>query len=314
MQTRKIGASQLSVSVIGLGCNNFGSRVDESGTRAVVDAALEAGITFFDTADIYGATKSEQFLGKALGVRRKDVIVASKFGFSGPGVEGGASPKYVRSALDASLRRLGTDWIDLYQLHRPDPDVPVEETLGALTELVQAGKVRHIGCSQFNGDQISIAAGQAQARGFVPFISSQNHYNLLHREIEKDVIPSLRNEGMSLIPFFPLESGLLTGKYRRGEPAPQGTRLSEPSPREQFVSDQSLELVERLRDFAESREITLLQVGIGWLLARPEVCSVIAGATKPEQVSANAAAATWIPTEDDLAELDGLTKVAVAAR
>jgi len=301
MDTRKIGS--LDVSVVGLGCNNFGGRLDAAGTAAVVSAALDAGITLFDTADIYGGTRSEEFLGRALGERRRDVVLATKFGMKVDDERRGARPEYVHQAAEDSLRRLGTDYIDLYQLHEPDPSVPIADTLGALDELVQAGKVREIGCSNFSVAQLREARAAVRP-GAARFVSVQNQYSLLHREPEQGVLQECEREGLAFLPFFPLESGLLTGKVRRGQRAPEGSRLSEGRYAGRFLSDERLDVVEELIAFAESRGHTLLELAFSWLLAHPPVASVIAGATKPEQVRANAAAAAWRLTSADLAEID----------
>lgn len=301
MERRRIGS--LEVSAVGIGCNNFGWRIDAEETAAVVGAALDAGIDFFDTADLYGAGKSEEFLGRALGPRRAEVIVATKFGHHGNERLRGGRPETVRQAAEESLRRLGMDYIDLYQMHRPDPDVPVAETLGALDELVKAGKVREIGSSNFSAEQIREA--EAAARG-ARFVSVQNEYSLLQREPEAEVLPACERMGLAFLPFFPLASGLLTGKYRKGRPAPEGARLSDPNWEERMRADERLDRVERLIAFAEGRGHTVLELAFAWLLARPVVASVIAGATKPAQVRANAAAAGWRLTPADLAEVDRL--------
>ncbi|WP_447598343.1 aldo/keto reductase [Nitrospira sp. Nam80] len=302
METRRIGS--LTVSVVGLGCNNFGGRLDERRTEAVVKAALDAGITFFDTADIYGETKSEEFLGRALGRRRSDIVLATKFGMQVDAQRTGAKPDYVRQAAEDSLRRLGTDCIDLYQLHQPDPKTPIEETLGALDELVRAGKVREIGCSNFSTDELQ-AAEKAVRPGAARFISVQNEYNLLHREPERGVLEECRRAGLAFIPYFPLASGLLTGKYRHGRQPPQGSRLESRFGTEPFT-EENLLLVDSLLKFATSRGRTLLELAMSWLASRPTVASVIAGATSPDQVKANAAAAGWRLSEADLAELENI--------
>lgn len=301
MQTRRIGS--LDVSVVGVGCNNFGGRIDEAATQAVVDAALEAGINFFDTADIYGGTKSEEYLGQALRGRRDQAVIATKFGIRIDDARpGGGRPEYIRRAAEDSLQRLGTDRIDLYQIHRPDPDVPIAETLGALNELVTAGKVREIGCSNFSAEQLQEAEAAASAAGFARFVSVQNHYSLLHREPEQDgVLAESERLKIGFLPFFPLANGLLTGKYRKGQPLPTGTRISADS---KLLTEQNLDTVEALTRFAESRGRRLLDLAFAWLLAHPSVASVIAGATKPEQIRANAAAADWTLTPADLAEID----------
>ncbi|MGH7229975.1 MAG: aldo/keto reductase [Nitrospiraceae bacterium] len=302
METRRIGS--LSVSMVGLGCNNFGRRLDEERTTAVVHAALDAGITFFDTADIYGGTRSEEFLGRALGRRRDDVVVATKFGMAVDEQRRGAKPEYVRRAAEDSLRRLGTDRIDLYQLHQPDPETPIDDTLGALDDLVRAGKVREIGCSNFSIDQLR-AAEAAVRDGAARFASLQNEYSLLHREPEQDVIPECVRGGIAFIPYFPLASGLLTGKYRRGRPAPQGSRLQSGSGTEPFA-DENLALVESLLQFATSRGHTLLELAVSWLAAQAAVTSVIAGATSPQQVKANAGASRWRLTDTELTDIDAI--------
>ena len=300
METRKIGS--LDVSVIGLGCNNFGWRIGADETAKVVEAALDAGINFFDTADVYGSGQSEEFLGRVLGGRWNRVVIATKFGSNmGEGREG-ASPQYVRQALDDSLKRLKTDRIDLYQLHRPDPKTPIEDTLGALNELVREGKVREIGASNFSAEQIR-AADSAVPPGAKRFVSVQNQYSLIHREPERDVLPECVKRGIAFLPYFPLANGLLTGKYRRGQPFPGGSR-AEAGFGPKVFTEQNLALVEALAQFAESRGHTILELAFSWLLSRPAVASVIAGARTPEQVRANAKAASWKLTNDDLARVD----------
>ncbi|HEX6967150.1 MAG TPA: aldo/keto reductase, partial [Gemmatimonadaceae bacterium] len=280
MNTRRIGS--LEVSVVGLGCNNFGKRLDEQASATVVHAALDAGITFFDTADMYGGTRSEEFLGRAIGARRRDVVIATKFGWRIDEERQGARPEYVRRAVEDSLRRLGTDYIDLYQLHRPDPTVPIADTLGALDELVRAGKVREIGCSNFSAEQLREAEAAVRP-GAARFVSVQNQYSLLHREPERAVLPECERLGIAFLPYFPLANGLLTGKYRRGQPAPAGSRIATGSHTE-VLTDRNLAVVEALMRFAPSRGHTLLALAFSWLLSRPVLASVIAGATKPEQV------------------------------
>jgi aryl-alcohol dehydrogenase-like predicted oxidoreductase len=302
VNTRRIGS--LAVSVVGLGCNNFGKRLDAAASSAVVHAALDAGITFFDTADIYGGTRSEEYLGRALGARRDEVVIATKFGMRVDDERQGARPEYVRRAVEDSLRRLGTDRIDLYQLHRPDPTVPIADTLGALDELVRAGKVREIGCSNFSAEQLREAEAAVQP-GAARFVSVQNEYSLLHREPERDVLAECERLGLAFLPYFPLASGLLTGKYRQGQPAPQGSRI-QAGWHAELLTEENLTIVERLIDFASARGHTLLELAFSWLLAHPVVASVIAGATKPEQVAADAAAARWDLTDADLAELDSV--------
>lgn len=301
MEKRQIGS--LAVSVVGIGCNNFGMRIDAQATEAVVDAALEAGINFFDTADTYGGTKSEEFLGRALGKRRDQVVLATKFGSKIDEKRQGASPAYIRQAVEDSLHRLGTDRIDLYQLHRPDPSVPIADTLGALNELVRAGKVREIGCSNFSAEQLREAESVVK-QGAVRFVSVQNEYSLLHREPEQGVLTECERRGLAFLPYFPLASGLLTGKYRKGQPLPSGTRISAGGHFSRFINEQRLEVVESLIQFAESRRHTILELAFSWLLAHRPVASVIAGATSPAQVKSNAAAAGWKLTADDLAEVD----------
>jgi aryl-alcohol dehydrogenase-like predicted oxidoreductase len=300
METRRIGS--LTVSVVGLGCNNFGKRLDAGRTASVVHAALDAGVTFFDTADIYGSTRSEEFLGRALGRRRDEVVIATKFGMEVDAVRHGAKPDYVHRAAEDSLRRLGTDCIDLYQIHQPDPTTPIADTLAALDNLVKAGKVREIGCSNFSAAQVREAEA-AVRDGAARFVSVQNEYSLLHREPEEDVIPECRRSGLAFIPYFPLASGLLTGKYRLGRPAPQGSRL-ESRFGEEPLTNENLELVEALLVFVASRGHRLGDLAISWLAARPAVASVIAGAMSPEQVTANAAAARWRLTDVELQEVD----------
>ena len=302
METRRIGS--LEVSVVGLGCNNFGSRVDAAGTTAIVDAALDAGINFLDTADIYGRGLSEEYMAPAVARRRGEIVLATKFGMFAGEQRVDARPEHVRQALDDSLRRLGTHYVDLYQLHRPDPSVPVAETLGALDDAVKAGKVREIGCSNFSADQLREAEAAVRPGG-ARFVSVQNEYSLVHREPEDGVLAECERLGIGFIPYFPLASGLLTGKYRRGQPRPEGTRLGEQrySP---LLNERNLGLVERLVDFAEARVRTILELAFSWLLSRPAVVSVIAGATKPEQVRSNAHAAGWRLTHDELAEVDRL--------
>jgi aryl-alcohol dehydrogenase-like predicted oxidoreductase len=311
VDTRRIGA--LEASVVGLGCNNFGWRLDAEQTAAVVQAALDAGITFFDTADVYGGTKSEEFLGRALAGRRDQVVIATKFGSRLDDRRRGARPEYVRQAAEASLRRLGTDHIDVYQLHWPDRDVPIGETLGALDELVRAGKVREIGCSNFSVEQLREAEA-AVPDGAARFVSVQNEYSLLHRDPERDVLAECARLGLAFLPYFPRASGLLTGKYRRGQPAPEGTRIGAGGWAGELLTDQNLALVEALNEFATSRGHTLLELAVSWLLARQAVASVIAGATSPGQVRANAAAAGWQLTGVDLEALDGIVAPAGAAR
>jgi len=302
VEYRNLGNSGLQVSVVGLGCNNFGGRVDAAGTSAVVNKCLDVGITFFDTADIYGATKSEEFLGHALARRRDQAIVATKFGMAVDEQRRGARPEYVRRAAEDSLRRLGTDHIDLYQLHQPDPEVPIADTLGALDDLVKAGKVKEIGCSNFSAEQLD-EASRATAPGAARFVSVQNEYSLLNREPERSVLPACERLGMAFLPYFPLASGLLTGKYEPGKAAPEDSRLSL-SWTARFTTERNVRIAEALKAFAAARGHTLLELAISWLATRPRVASVIAGATSPEQVRANAAAVNWSLTQEELAEID----------
>jgi aryl-alcohol dehydrogenase-like predicted oxidoreductase len=302
METRRIGS--LQVSVVGLGCNNFGWRIDADASAAAVNAALDAGINFFDTADIYGAGQSEEFLGRALAARRGEALIATKFGMKMDEQRRGARPEYVRQAAEDSLRRLGTDRIDLYQLHQPDAEVPIAETLGALDDLVRAGKVREIGCSNFSGDQLR-AAGAAVREGGPRFVSVQNQYSLVEREPEADVIPECARSGTAFLPFFPLANGLLTGKYRRGQPPPEGSRARDGFGPKVFT-DENLALVESLAEFAARCGHTMLELAVSWLAAQPAVASVIAGAKSPEQVKANASAAGWRLTEADLAAIEAM--------
>jgi aryl-alcohol dehydrogenase-like predicted oxidoreductase len=310
METRPIGS--LAVSVVGVGCNNFGGRIDEKRTKEVIDAAIDAGINFFDTADMYANGKSEELLGRFVRARRREVIVATKFGNDMPGQGRGARPEYVRQALDASLRRLAMDHVDLYQQHVPDPDVPIAETLGALDQLVKAGKVREIGCSNFSAAQMREARKASDARpGSARFVSVQNEYSLLHREPEEEVLAECERQGMAFLPFFPLMSGLLTGKYRKGRPIPQCTRVAKYERYAKLLTEENLDKVEALADFAASRRRSLLELAFSWLLAHGVVASVIAGATSDEQVRNNAAAADWRLTPEDMEEIDSLLRVAV---
>src|SRR4051794_6683219 len=295
--TRRLGDSEIEVSVLGLGCNNFGRRLDLDGTRRVIDAALDEGITFFDTADIYGgAGSSEDLMGQVLDGRRDRIVLATKFGMDmGDGRDDRGSAPYIRQAVEASLRRLRTDWIDVYWYHQPDGMTPIEETLGALDELVRAGTVRAIGCSNFDARQLEEADAAARENGLARFAAVQNEYSLLRREIEREVVPTAQRLGLSIVPYFPLASGLLTGKYRRDAPAPDGSRLAG---RDKLASDREWDTIEALAAYADERGVSMLDVAIGGLAAQPAVASVIAGATKPEQVHANARAAEWAP--DDL--------------
>ena len=298
MEYRRLGS--LNVSLVGIGCNNFGWRTDAAGTAAVVDAALDAGINFFDTADVYGAGQSEEFLGRALKGRREKAIIATKFGMKmGEGKEG-ARPEYIRQALDASLQRLQIDTIDLYQIHRPDPNTPIADTMQALNDAVKAGKVREIGCSNFSAEQMRAARATPGPRWFA---SVQNDYSLLNREPEADVLPECTRTGVGFLPYFPLANGLLTGKYRKGKPFPESSRAKDAFGPKIFTPE-NLERVEALIAFAESRGHSLLELAFSWLAARPEVCSVIAGAKTADQVRANSVAVSWKLTPADLAEID----------
>ena len=301
MRMRSIGS--LSVSVIGLGCNNFGRRLDAAATAEVLDAAFDAGINFLDTAEMYGDGDSEAFIGRALRGRRERVVLATKFGWTDMG-EGGGRPERVRAALEGSLRRLQVDHVDLYQLHHPDSSVPIADTLGALQELIGAGQVREIGCSNFSAAQLEEAAAASKAGGLPRMVSVQNEYSVLHREPEAEVLPACERLDLAFLPFYPLMSGLLTGKYRRGRPLPEGTRIT--TRKTELASDDNLERVERLVAFAEARGFELLDLAFAFLLSRVAVASVIAGATSTDQVRRNAAAAAWELTDEDVAELEKL--------
>jgi aryl-alcohol dehydrogenase-like predicted oxidoreductase len=306
MQMRRLGRSGLKVSEVGLGCNNFAMRIDEAQTEAVVGAALDAGINFFDTADVYGQTRSEAFLGKALGQRRHEAVVATKFGVMIGKDESrrGGSRRWIMRAAEDSLRRLGTDYIDLYQLHTPDPDTGIDETLRALDDLVTQGKVLYVGCSNLSGWQIADADWIARTEGFAPFVSAQNEYNLLNRAVEAEILPACERFGLGMLPWFPLAAGLLSGKYRRGEPAPEGTRLAAWAALGQSsLTDDTFDRIETLEAWAIARDHSLLELAIAWLLGRPVTSSVIAGATSPEQVRANAAAADWRLTPEEVDEV-----------
>jgi aryl-alcohol dehydrogenase-like predicted oxidoreductase len=313
VETRKIGS--LAVSVVGLGCNNFGMRVDEKRSGEVIGASLDAGINFFDTADMYANGKSEELVGRFLGGHRRQVFIATKFGNDMTGQGRGARPEYVRRALDASLKRLNTDYIDLYQQHLPDPEVPIAETLGALDDLVKAGKVREIGCSNFSVAQLREAEDASAARPeSARFVSVQNEYSLLHREPEEGVLAECERLGLGFLPFFPLASGLLTGKYRKGQPIPQGTRIAKYERYGKLVTPENLDKVEALISFAESRGRTLLELAFSWLLAHRVVASVIAGATSTDQIRGNVAAAGWALAPQDLEEIDSVLRGASHAR
>jgi aryl-alcohol dehydrogenase-like predicted oxidoreductase len=314
METRRIG--NLDVSLVGLGCNNFGMRIDEAQTKTVVDAALDEGINLFDTADVYGGRgRSEEFLGKALGSRRDEALIATKFGspMSDDGQSQGGSKRWVVQAVEDSLRRLGTDRIDLYQLHSPDADTPQDETLEALDAAVRAGKVREIGCSNFGSTLIDEARTISAEKGLAPYASVQNNYSLLERGVEKKVLPACERHGMGVLPYFPLASGLLTGKYTSPDDLPEGTRLAmmaqaAPDRAKQVLSEENFARVGKLRAYAEEHGHTLLDLAMSWLASRPVISSVISGATKPEQVRANVQAASWRLTPEEMAQVDEIAK------
>jgi len=314
MQQRSLGGSGLSVSLVGLGCNNFGRRIDAEASRKVVHKALDLGITLFDTADVYRSAigGSEEFLGRALGPRRKDIVLATKVGMQmdDAGRLRGASRGYIVQAVEASLRRLNTDWIDLYQLHQPDPLTPIEETLRAFDDLIRQGKVRYIGCSNLKAWQVVEARWTSRLLGLEHFVSSQDEYSLLSRGPERELIPMLAAYGMGLLPYYPLASGLLSGKYRRNTPMPAGARLTLHGARygDRFINDTNWPVVERLESFCATRARTLLELAFAWLVAQPCVSSVIAGATLPQQVEQNVRAAEWALTAEELFEVDVLSK------
>jgi len=311
MQKRKFGTSGPEVSLVGLGANNFGGRADLEASRRVVDKALDLGITFIDTADAYGNQGgSEEILGKVLGPRRKAIVLATKFGLpmDDAGKLQGASRRYIVQAAEASLRRLNTDWIDLYQLHRPDPQTPIEETLRALDDLVQAGKVRYIGCSNLSAAQLEEAHDVAARQKLASFVSCQDRYNILERGLEKDRVAVMGKHGLGLLPYFPLASGLLTGKYESGAPLPAGSRLTDTARyADRFLTARNWRIVEDLSEFATRRGHTLLELAMSWLASRPFISSIIAGATRAEQVVANVAAVGWQLSAADLAEIDRIT-------
>ena len=312
MEFRNLGKSGLKVSVVGLGCNNFGMRIDAAAANAVVGRALDEGITLFDTADIYGGRgASEEMLGKALGNRRQEIILATKFGMpfgKGPYLHGG-SRRYIYASVEASLKRLGTDYIDLYQFHQPDPETPQQETLEALTDLVRDGKVRYLGHSNFAAWQLVEAAWISDVRNLAPYISAQNEYSLLERSVERELVPACRQFGVGILPFFPLASGLLTGKYKRGVEPPKDTRFGAMKPlADRYMNDANWATLERIEEFAVSRGHTMLELAMSWLAANPCVSSVIAGATRPEQVSANAKACDWKMSAEELTAIDKLVK------
>ena len=307
MLERQFGMTELRVSPLGLGCNNFGARLDAAAAHRVVHAALDAGITVFDTADIYGLRGgSETILGEALGSRRKDVVLVTKFGLAmdEEGHLKGGSARYIASAIEASLKRLKTDWIDLYYLHRPDPQTPIEETLRALDALIKQGKVRYIGCSNLSAPQIVGTQQVSRANGLNRFVSCQDQYNLLSREIEAEIIPAIQVHRLALVPYFPLASGMLTGKYQAGAPIPAGSRLSYKRYSDRFLNDENFRIVERLREFCAKRGRSLLELAFGWLLSKPFVGCVIAGASTPEQVYQNTAAVDWRLNAAEMAEID----------
>jgi len=311
MQKRKLGAAGPEVSLVGLGTNNFGGRIDLEASCRVLDKALELGITLIDTADVYGNRGgAEEVLGKILGPRRKDIVLATKFGLAmdDAGKLKGATRRYIAQAVEASLRRLNTDYIDLYQLHRPDAATPIEETLRALDDLVKAGKVRFIGCSNLSAAQVEEAQKVAQRHRLTAFVCCQDEYSLLDRDLEKDRIAVMRKHGLGLLPYFPLASGLLSGKYKRGAPLPAGSRLAENSRfAQEFVSERNWRIVDALGEFAARRGHTLLELAMSWLACQPAVSSIIAGATTPAQVEQNVAAVGWALTAADLAEIDRIT-------
>lgn len=305
MEKRNIGGKGgLEVSLVGLGCNAFGGRVDEKGTHAVMDAAIEAGIDFFDTAETYGGGKSELFMGSGLKGKRDKVYLASKFGFATSHVadKNRGSPQNIHATLDQSLSKLQTDWIDLYQIHRPDPDTPVSETMGALEELVTAGKIRYYGCSFFTGAQMQEAVDEAKRANLKGFVTAQNAWNVLEREIETDLIPVCETNSIGLLPYYPIAKGLLTGKYRKGDAAPAGSRLSG----DQYLADADFDLLERLEAYARDHGYELLTLAISWLAAQPSIASIISGASRPDQMMSNAAAARWKLSEENLTEIDAI--------
>jgi aryl-alcohol dehydrogenase-like predicted oxidoreductase len=310
MMKRLFGSTGLQVSALGLGCNNFGGRLDGEKSRIVVEAALAAGITFIDTADVYGNSGgSETLLGSVLGDRRKDIILATKFGLpmDNEGRLKGGSRAYVTSAIEASLKRLRTEWIDIYYFHRPDPVTPIEETLAALDALVRQGKVRFIGCSNFSEPQLTGALAVADAKRLAPFVTTQDEYSVLARDIETALLPAIERRHLALVPYFPLASGLLSGKYRKGEPMPAGTRLAGARFSDRFVNDENFAIVDRLAAFCAERGRSLLELAFAWLLAKPVVATVIAGATSPEQVRANAAGLGWTLSADEIATVDRIS-------
>lgn len=313
MEQRALGNSNLRVSSVGLGCNNFGGRMKLDGARKVVHKALDLGVTLFDTADMYGNRGgSEEILGNIFGARRKDIVLATKFGMpmDDDGKLKGASRTYVMTAVEASLKRLKTDWIDLYQLHQPDPKTPIEETLRALDDLVRQGKVRHIGCSNLSAAQVGEAQATSRDKSLAAFISCQDEYSLLVRDIERELMPAMEKHGLGLLPYFPLSGGLLTGKYKRNAPMPAGARLTAAkNMADRYMTEAGWRAIEGLEAFATKRGKTMLDLAFGWLLAHRPVASVIAGASTPEQVEQNVKASAWALTPDDLAAIDKLAPI-----
>ena len=311
MEYRNLGSSGLRVSLVGLGCNNFGMRLDLEQTRAVVDRAFDLGITLFDTADMYGGRGgSETQLGKILGHRRKDIVLASKFGMamSDDGTKIGASRRYIMSAVEDSLRRLETDWIDLYQLHQPDPLTPLDETMQALDDLVTQGKIRYIGCSNLPSWQVVESQWISKSLGLNRFVSCQDEYNILNRNVEAELIPAMQKYGCGLLPYFPLASGLLTGKYKRTE-MPEGARLTDmPTFANRiYLTDENFDIVDNLNKFAQKTGHSILELAFGWMASRPTTASIIAGATKPEQIDANVAAVNWVLSQSEIDEVDKIS-------
>ena len=311
MKLNNLGKSGLRVSAVGLGCNNFGGRTDAEGSRRVIFKALDAGITLFDTADTYGNRGgSETVMGQLLGERRKDIVLATKFGMvmDDAGTLQGGARRYVMAAVEASLRRLKTDWIDLYQIHRFDPLTPIEETLRALDDLIRQGKVRYIGCSNFASWQVIDGLWTSRHLGLNGFVSCQDEYSLVVRDVERELIPAMQAHGLGLLPYFPLASGLLTGKYRRNAEAPAGTRFATTKVlAERYLTDANWTIAEKLGELSKARGHSLVELAFSWLLAQPTVASVIAGATRPEQIEDNVKAASWALTPDELAEIDRIT-------
>jgi aryl-alcohol dehydrogenase-like predicted oxidoreductase len=313
MEFRTLGANggtALEVSVVGLGCNAFGRRIDFDATRAVLHAALDAGITLFDTADTYGGGGvSEEYMGRVLSPKRHDIVLASKFGLAVFGGPGGAAPAYIESSIEGSLKRLGTDYIDLYQVHMPDAHTPIADTLGTLDGLVRQGKIRAYGCSNFSGAQLEQAHAAAAAGGLAPFVTAQNPYSVMQRDIESDLVPVCAAHRTGILPYYPLARGLLTGKYRRGEKPPEGARLAAGGGGRGAggLTDANFDVVEKLAAFAAGHGRSVLELAISWLVANPCIASVIAGATKPAQIGQNVAAAGWRLDDRDMAEIDRIT-------